>query len=472
MSGTSKPRLRVVGQAEKADPIFGGRPKDELEFLPAALEVIETPTPPLPRVAALSVVGLLLVALSWAAFSKVDIIATAPGRLVPVGGGKVVQPLEAGTITSIDVHEGSVVHKGDVLVELEPTETLADQQQVTSELAAAQLDVARLETVALGKRFHAPAGADPTAAAIAEKEADAELADRNAKLSSLTQQTAEHQAELAGARAEATRLQTILPLDQQTLHVYEDLQKKGFGSRLQLIQAEEKQADTAQQLDVQRERIPQYEAAVAASERDRAEADADAAKTDLAALTDAQVKAASLEDQLSKATGRHRDKTLTAPVDGTVQELNVHTVGGVVEPGQTLMRVAPGNAGLEVEARLENKDVGFVSVGMPAEVKIEAFPFTRYGVVHAKVTSISRDAVAETARQPDGPSHQSAPSEDDLHYLVHLRLDRNAIDVDGHWVALTPGMMITAEIKSGQRRVMDYVLSPLAKATSEAGHER
>ena len=473
MSGATKPKLRLVGQAEKADPIFGGRPKDELEFLPAALEVIETPTPPLPRVAALSVVGLLLVSLAWAAFSKVDIIATAPGRLVPSGGGKVVQPLETGTITSIRVHDGSVVHQGDVLVELEPTETLADQQQVASELVAAELDVARLKTVALGAPFRAPPGADPTAAAIAEKEAKAELADRNAKLSSLTQQMAEHQAELAGSRAAATRLQTILPLDQQSLRVFEDLQKKGFGSKLQLIQAQEKAADTAQQLDVEREHIPQYQAAVAASERDRAEADADAAKTDLASLTEAQVKVASLQDQLSKASERHKDKTLVAPVDGAVQELAIHTIGGVVEPGQTLMRIAPGDAGLEVEARLENKDVGFVRVGMPAEVKIEAFPFTRYGVIHASVTDISRDAVAEApAKQPDASSMQPSDTADDLHYLVHMRLDRDTINIDGKQIGLTPGMMITAEIKTGKRRVLDYILSPLAKSTSEAAHER
>lgn len=463
-----------AASAGKPDPLFGGRPAHELEFLPAALEVIETPPPPLPRVMMLSLVGLLGVAVAWAALSKVDVVSTAPGKLVPAGGGKIVQPLEAGTVTAINVRDGSVVHKGDVLVELEPTESLADQQRLGSELAAAQLDVARLKSVALGQRFSAPPGADPAAAMIAAREAQAEIADRDAKAEGLSRQIDEHQAELAGAQAEAGRLQTLIPIARQRTQAFQSLADQGFGSELQLLDAQERERDTEQSLTVQNQRIPQYQAQINATERERAQSLADAAKTDLSALADAQVKAATLADDLRKAREHVLDRTLTAPVDGVVQELAIHTVGGVVEPGQTLMKVAPSGAAVEVEAKLSNKDVGFVRVGMPAEIKVETFPFTRYGVVHAKVVTVSSDAIteapAQTPVQPSAPEKQEAPGE--LHYLVRLQLDRDTMNIDGRAVHLTPGMMVSAEILTGRRRVIEYVLSPLERRIDDAGRER
>jgi hemolysin D len=471
-----KTQLRVVPGAAKPDPIFGGRPSHELEFLPAALEVMETPPPPLPRVMMLTLAALLVIALGWAGLSRIDVVSTATGRLTPVGGGKVVQPLETGTVTAIHVRDGTIVRKGDVLVELEPTDTLADQQRLASELAAAELDVARLKAVALGQPFRAPSGADAAAVAIAEREARAEIADRTAKAQNLGDQADEHRAEVAGARAEAERLRTLIPLAQQRSAVFEDLERQGYGSQLQLIEAHEKQQDTERSLAVQNERIPQYQAQISAAEKERAQVLADSAKTDLAALSDAEVKAASLTEELRKARERLSGRTLTAPVDGVVQELAIHTVGGVVEPGQTLMRVAPSGAGVEVEAKLANKDVGFVRVGMPAEIKVETFPFTRYGVIHATVVNVSSDAISDpqSPQRPQGePSGQAQPSgAGDLQYLVRLLLARDTMNIDGRTVRLTPGMMVTAEIKTGRRRVIEFLLSPLAKATSEAGHER
>jgi hemolysin D len=185
----------------------------------------------------------------------------------------------------------------------------------------------------------------------------------------------------------------------------------------------------------------------------------------------AEVKVASLTQDLAKADERVRGRTLRAPIDGNVQEMAVHTIGGVVEPGQILMRVAPTTSPLEVEARLDNQDVGFVREGMPAQIKVQTFPFTRYGLIHARVLSVSSDAVAEDRpQQAPGQAQPRAP--DDLHYVVRLALDRDVIDVDGRQTRLSPGMAVTAEVLTGKRRVISYILSPLARATREAGRER
>jgi hemolysin D len=471
------PRKSIAAPAKgraKRDPIFGDRPRWETEFLPAALEIVETPAPPLPRIAVLVLTALLATALAWACLGQVDIIATAPGRIVPSGGSKVIQPLEAGIVTDIRVHDGAHVHTGDVLVELEPTETSANQARAKGELAAAQLDVARLRTVALGAPFVAPAGADPVAVRIASRQASEEVGELRDKLDKLSDDILQHRAALDEAHGEVDRLQAVLPLERQRAAVFQSLSTNGYGSRLQLLEAEEKQADTERSLEVQKRRIPELEAQIESADRSRAEARDEAAKTALAALAEAQLKASSLSDELAKAAERLKARTLVAPVDGTVQELSIHTIGGVVEPGQTLMRVAPDAGLLEVEARLLNRDIGFVREGMQADIKVQTFPFTRYGVLRATVLSVSHDAAADTKdpSRPTAPTGGDQPEQGEAQYLMRLRLDRSTMVIDGQTVQLTPGMAVTAEIKTGRRRVIDYILSPLEKVTKETGHER
>jgi hemolysin D len=455
-------KLPSIHSVARIDPIFGGRPQAELAFLPAALEVVETPAPPLPRIAALTLTALLASVIAWACIGRVDVVSSAPGKLIPAGGGKVVQPLETGTVTGIAVHDGQHVRRGQVLITLEPTETEKDRDRLKGESAAARLEAARLQAVALGQRFSDPSGVDPAAAAIARREAGAETSELAAKLAALDGQIAQHRAEIVESQAEVARLSALLPIDQQSMAVFETLEKKGYGSKLQLLQAQEKVEDTTRQLAIQRTKIPELEAQIAATQRQRAETAAETAKTDLGALTDAKVKAASLQEQLDAAEQHLKTRTLVAPVDGTVQELSIHTVGGVVEPGQTLMRIAPSGAGVEVEAKLPNKDIGFVRAGMPVAVKVETFPFTRYGVIRGVVTNVSEDAVSE--KRPDGS--------EELTYLMRVRLDRDTMSLDGQTVRLGPGMAVTAEVKTGRRRVIQFVLSPLAKATGEAGRER
>jgi hemolysin D len=467
-------RLRLVSGPSKADAIFGGRPNEELEFLPAALEIVETPPPPLPRVMALTVTGLLLATIGWASLSQVDVVSTAGGQIVPAGGGKVIQPLETGTVKAIHVQDGQRVRKGEVLIEIDPVESRSDRDRLKGELAAARLDVARLRAVALGQVFTAPSGSDPAAAAIARRQAEAEITENAAKLASLDHQILQHKSELASARAEEQKLQALLPLSAQRTQAFATLDKQGFGSPLRMLEAQEKETDTEHSLEVQRKKAPGLEAGISATERQRAQAAAEAAKTSLAALSEAEVKAGSLANELSKAQERLGDRTLTAPVDGAVQELSIHTIGGVVEPGQTLLRVAPSGASVEIEAKLENKDIGFVRPGMPAQIKVETFPFTRYGLVHAKVLTVSSDALTEPPAAPKNPDvgAPAAKTDQGTHYMVRLALLTDRIEVDGHHVRLTPGMAVTAEILTAKRRVISYVLSPLSKAMHEAGRER
>jgi hemolysin D len=446
----------------KPDPLFGV-PRDEIDFLPAALEIVERPPPPAPRLIALGISGLILAAILWATLGRIDVVSTANGRIVSAGGGKTIQSLEIGRVSSIRVVDGQFVRAGQILVTLDPTQVLADRNDVAAQLATARLQVARLRTVALGEPFRAPPGADPAAALLARQEAEAERAAQLAKLDALTGQIGMRRSEFAASDAELARLQALGPVADSRLAIIHQLEARGYASRLRTLDAETQSKDVANSIIAQQRRLPGAAAAIGAARQAHLEAVAQFRQQALGDLTEAEAKAASLSDLLRKAASRLDAMTLRAPVDGTVQELSVHTIGGVVAAGATVLRISPAGSALEVEAQLENRDVGFVRAGMPAEVKIDTFPFTRYGTIPATVVSVSGDAVT-----PPVGAAQNAPTG----YSARLRLSRLSMVVDGKPARFAPGMAVVAEIRTGRRRIIDYLLSPVQRITSEAGHER
>lgn len=446
----------------KPDPLFGV-PRRELDFLPEALEIVERPAPPAPRLIALGVSGLVLTALLWAILGHVDMVSTATGRVVAIGGGKVIQPLEPGKVASIVVTDGQFVRAGQILVTLDPTPLKADRDDLAAQLATARLQVARVRTVALGVPFVAPGGADPAAALLTRREAEAERAAQVAKLDALKGQVNMRQSDIAVADAELDRLKALGPVADTRLEIIHNLEAKGYASRLRSLDAESQSKDVANSIVAQQRRLPGAQAALATAREAASEATAQFTQQALADLTEAEVKASSLADALQKAQSRLEAATLRAPVDGMVQELALHTIGGVVSAGEPILRISPSGGSVEVDAQLENRDVGFVQAGMSVDVKIDTFPFTRYGTVPGTVVSVSGDAVAPPPgtepRQPTG-------------YSARIRLSRSALMVDGRPHPLTPGMAVVAEIKTGHRRIIDYLLSPMQRISGEAGRER
>lgn len=224
---------------------------------------------------------------------------------------------------------------------------------------------------------------------------------------------------------------------------------------------------------------------LAGLERQRAQAAAEYEKSLLADLAKVQSQANEHHEEQVKAAERRRLQTLTAPVDGVVQQIAVHTVGGVVTPAEPLMVVVPADSTLEIEATVQNQDIGFVRTGEPAEIKVNTFNFTRYGLLHGEVTNVSEDAMVRerpasntpagagvgsgtNQRSADDPQGQGS----DLVYTAHVSLDRMAMQVEGREAMLAPGMAVTVEIKTGKRRVIEYLLSPLLRYRQEAMRER
>ncbi|WP_296747210.1 HlyD family type I secretion periplasmic adaptor subunit [Mesorhizobium sp.] len=457
--------------------------RHELAFLPAALEIIETPPSPIGRAIAAVIVTVFCLALAWATLCKVDIVASAPGKIIPSGRTKVIQPLEAGVVRAIHVQDGQAVKAGDVLVELDPTMNAAERDHLRGDLVAVQLDIARL-VAALST------AADPLDDFKPPDEAPAELVqnqrqflakqveEHRAKLASFDRQEAQKTAERDTIDAQVDKMNATIPVIEQRLEVRKNLLDKGLDSKLDYLDTLQQLVEQQQDVVVGKSRHQEAEASLAAIVEARRQADAEYDRTLFSDLTEARRKAAGLAADLVKAEQLTNLQVLTAPIDGVVQQLSVHTVGGVVTPAQPLLVLVPTDSHLEIEAMVSNRDIGFIKPGQAAAIKVDTFDFTRYGLLHGKVLSVSRDAIPRDAGQENAGaatlerSGSGERSSQASVYVARISLDRTSMKVDDNVIDLSPGMAVTAEVKTGSRRVIDYLLSPLLRYGHDSLRER
>lgn len=437
----------------------------ERQFLPAALELLETPAPALPRAVLWTIVGAFLAVILWAAFGRIDMVAVAPGKVIASGKAKIIQSAETAVVKKILVADGQAVRGGQVLLELEAAvlATGAETARTREALIASRLESARYEALAGSARgappqLKAPSGV-PTRLVEAETRAmQSQYHEYRSKLAALDAEIAKRVAELESAKELVAKLAQTVPIAQRRAEDYKNLVSQNFVSRHGYLEREQARIEQERDLAFQQARAKELAAAIDEAQRRRDSQVAEFERGAVNANVDADKRAALLEQELVKAETREKQQTLVAPVDGTVQQLAAHTVGGVVTEAQPLMVIAPSDYQAEVEAVLENKDVGFVKVGQRAEVKVETFPFTRYGTVSGTVSFVSKDAVADEKRG--------------LIFQARVKLDKPSLMVDEREVTLTPGMAVSAEISTGQRRVIEFFLDPIRKTVSEGLRER
>jgi len=459
--------------------------RDQLEFLPAALEIIETPASPIGRATGGLIILFFLLALAWAVIGQVEIVATAPGAIVPSGRTKVIQPLEIGIVRAINVHDGQRVRAGEVLVELDPTASAAERDRLTSEIVMARLGIARLTAILSDApnpagELVAPPGATPAQISLARQLIVSQVAGYRAKLAELDRQQAQHRANRAAVAATVDKLSALLPVLRQRLEMRKALYDRGFSSKLNYLAEQEPVIESERELVVQNDRLAEAEAALLAIAEQRHQAEAEFRRSHLTELAEEEEKAAGLRQELVKAEQRLQLQALTAPVDGVVQQLAIHTLGGVVTPAEALMAVVPADSPLEIEATVSNQDIGFVHAGQKAAIKIDTFSFTRYGLLHGEVLSVSLDAVDAEPAAPDtgtalGAAMAAAQPRSTggrLAYTARISLDRTTMQTEDGLVDLRPGMTVTVEIDTGIRRVIDYLLSPLLRYAQESLRER
>lgn len=410
--------------------------KQEAEFLPAGLSLQETPDSTTLRWTGRILMGIVMFTLIWAVLGRVDVIVNAGGKIIPSSRTKTIGSIDVASVKALYVTEGQEVHAGDVLIELDSSSSDAERDKAINAVAQARLQVARsvamMEAVEKMRapQLHAVEGVTKAQWQAAKTQLDGQYLDFSAKLARLD--------------GEIARYSEALPLAAQRAEDYQALMGDNTVSRHAWLEKEQARVDLQGQLaDAKNQRS-------ALIAQTRKEADA-------AMIEGQKIAEAGVQDQ--RRAGEHsRLLKLKTPVDGTVQQLTVHTVGGVVPAAQPLMQIVPKENVVEVEAFLENKDVGFVQVGQDAAVKIDAFDYTKYGTIPAKVRHVSQDAIQDEKKG--------------LLYSTRVVLHKGTILVDGKTLPLSAGMSVNVEIKTGNRRVIEYVLSPLIRHQREVLHER
>lgn len=457
------------------------------EFLPAVLEVQERPPSPMGRAIAWTIVLVFTLAVIWSIFGKVDIVAVAQGKIIPSGRVKLIQPLESGVITQINVAEGQRVSAGETLVELDPTSTAADQRRLEQELITAKLHLHRLQqllrlsagiaepgaatTGQISHQANTNAGANlmpaklaelpgATAAEIATQQnlLNEELATQRARVATLDSSLDRQQAEVKTTETLVAKYQATLPLIRTRTQALKKLLDKNLAAENDYLTLKQELIEQEHDLIAQRSNLAKLQAATSEIIEQRKVAIGEFNRSTRERIAEEERKAAAYTEELTKARQRSGLQQLRAPIDGVVQQLAIYTVGGVVTPAQTLMVLVPQDSVLQIEAWVLNRDIGFIDEGDEAVVKIEAFPFTKYGTIDGHIQTLSRDAVADERLG--------------LVYAAQTSMASTTIMVDGKPVALSPGMAATVEIKTGTRRLIEYFLSPLLKFKDESVRER
>lgn len=470
-------------------PGSGRLESKDLEFLPAAIEILQTPPSPLGTSLLLYICGVFFCALAWSYFGWLDIYAVAPGKIQPSGQSKVLQPLYAGKVVAIHVENGSRVNAGDVLIELDPTESTADREAQAHAFEAAGAEAARRKAAIAAARtvelqplpIEFPPGIDELVRRREEAVLAADLAQLRSSIASLRAQLAEKQATKERLLASIEARKNLIALGKERVAIREVLNAKGASSRALIIEAME-QYQSYVLADVgEHGQLLETTAAMGSLQSKIEEAGTQFIATQAQKLADAERERDKLEQDLVKAQLKRDLTRLAAPISGTVQQLTANTIGQVVAGGQSILTIVPLEGPMEIEALIANKDIGFVEPGQPAVVKVEAFPFTRYGTIDATVAKVSRDAVdaryatnlsdASSAAKPEGSAGQPSQAPN-LVFPASITFARRTITVGDNEIALVPGMSVIVEIKTGRRRAIDYLLSPLREFVTQTAHER
>lgn len=447
---------------KQLDPV--PRTSDELAFLPAHLELIETPVSPLPRWTMRVLMALITTAIVWACVGQLEIVAVAPGKVVVGSRSKVIQPAETAVVRRIHVRDGQVVKKGQLLIELDSTATGADVTRTSEALLTARL--AELRLAAFDQAIRT--GSRPTLAgdnAIPAERIKREQALAQSQFAALQARRQGIAAAIAQRRAELQTAQGLIRPLEETARIaktraadYATLVEGKYVGRHDYLLREQERIAAERDLAAQRSRLVEIQSSLGEAQEQLQVMITETHRQTLDELRQARDQVQQYTPELAKAGSRNQLMQLRAPVDGAVQQLAVHTQGGVVTPAQALMVVVPSEEALEVEAMVQNKDIGFIQPGQPVTVKIESFPYTRYGYLHGRVASVSHDAAQDEKMG--------------LVFPARVRLDAAVLNIDGTSVRMTPGMALSVEIKTGRRRLIDYVLSPLRIKGEEALRER
>lgn len=454
-------KLALLQEKAAADSKIKGMNEHEKEFLPAVLEVTEMPPSHAARLLTYVIMIMFTVLILWSILGKIDIIATSQGKLIPASNIKTIQTLTDSEIEEIYVQEGQYVKEGDLLLKFNQTEVLANISRVKNEMEALEIAIARLKALLTENPQENFAYNDEIDEYLIKMHSDllkSQITEKVAKIEVLKGQISKAEKEKDTIQADINRIAKLLPSVKERIEKKKILADQKLMARLTFLEQEEELTNLQEQRNVQAKKMAETEENIEYLKKELRQYLAEFDKNLMQELTENREKLASYQQELVKYEEALKRTEVRTPLSGYVQQLVYHTKGGVVETAKPIMNIVPEDYKLEADVMILNKDIGFVKPEQEVEIKIDSFPFTKYGTIKGIVRNISGDAIQDEKLG--------------LVYASRLTLLDNKIKADGQIVQLKPGMGVTAEIKTGKRRVIEYLLSPVMKYLNESMRER
>lgn len=433
--------------SQKLNKLFG---KDDAhEFKPLLVEIEESPVSPLGRVTFWIIVGIMVFTVLWLYFGKIDVVIAARGKVIPDGEIKVLQPLNTGIVDNILVKEGDFVKKGQVVMEINPSSIEPELESARKNLSQIQMEISRLDATSNGGGFNATGNQDVTRTqqdlyASSVESLQRQLATRELELKKIEER-------IKSAKAEKTNAEVILvsrtDKEKRLRPVVEIIAKDEYEKVLTDISTYESNIKSLnyklEELNQQKRQVIEEIAYIRQNFR----------SSNLKELSDKQKQANELLAKIEDASYRNTKQKIVSPVDGYVNTLLVHTVGGVVSPAEKLMSIVPAKTPLVVKATVLNKDIGFIQPDMPVSIKIDTYEFQKYGILKGKVRTVAKTSIDDEKLGPV--------------YEVYVTPIDKSLMVEGKQKSISPGMSLTAEIKVKKRRVIEFFIYPLIKYWGE-----
>jgi hemolysin D len=435
------------------------------DFRPDLLTIQHSPPAPWPRGLLLAIVALLAGLVLWAVFAKLDVVATAQGRLVPLSFTKVVQPAEAGVVLDILVKDGDVVQAGQTLLRLDARLAQSDVRGLSQDVGLKRLSLRRIEAELTDQSFLVQTADPPELAAQVQAQHRARRQSYADASAQETEALNKARADLAAGEQVLSKLRQTLPIYQKSAEAHDKLLKEGFIGEVAANEKKREYLEREQDLKAQQANLNSLQAVIAGAQKRLAairssyRSQLENERIDTLALLNKS------SQELDKSTIKSGLLEIKAPNDGVVKDLAVTTQGAVVQAGSLLLNVVPRGEPVQAEVLLSNEDVGFVAVDQAAQIKVAAYPFQKYGLLQGRVIHISADA--------SDPKQAQQSQQPPLSYRALVRLEgQNLQAPNGDKLLLTPGMLVAAEIHQGQRTVLEYLLSPVQRVGAEAARER
>lgn len=437
--------------------------KDLNQFKPAIVEIQDEPASPTGRIVAWSICSLILIAIVWSSFAEIDIIATAQGKIVPVGNTKIVQSHIDGTINKIYVKDGDFVKKDDLLLDINSDVYTAEKSALEKSLFAETIKYNRSQAMVnyLENKENKKLETIPNSYLSKEMQVmlfEQEYRDLESNLAMLEDSLTQKKHELDNVKINISNYKKTVALTEIRSKKIQGLLEQKISSEMEFMEFEEKRIKEINDLESLKSKEKQLIANIKELNEKITYAKIENKKKHLVTIEESLNNINRIKEDINKNEVMIRYSRIYSPVSGYIQEMKFHTVGGVLEQAQEILKIVEDKSDIEVEALISSRDIGFIENGMDVAIKVDTFLFTKYGLVHGKITNISGDAINDEKLG--------------LVYKTKIKLNEKFIKVDNRNVQLSYGMSVTSEIKTSKRTVLEFFLSPITKALNESVKER